>query len=224
MRLISVDALIRLMKIKEEVEDPGTRARIHHVLLPRDFIRLDGVVDLLFSTAEEVTRDDTAPPGERMDSEPALATISKKKTSKFTPVAFHEACAARISQHLGSTLIKRSRAMFSSPDERVAVLCAVSRAHGPPRRSSYWFAFHPHQKQIIEGAQTAYVGFGCGSPDAILLLPVGDFVPLLGNLNVTNLEDRFYWHIAISRDGQTYSLHQKKGLPKIALTKYFLRP
>lgn len=47
-RIISVDALLRLMSIKEEVEDPQIVQRIHSILIPREFTRLDEIADILF--------------------------------------------------------------------------------------------------------------------------------------------------------------------------------
>lgn len=52
-RLISVDALLRLMFVKERVDDPQTIRRICDILKPREFTRLDEIVEVIFSTAEE---------------------------------------------------------------------------------------------------------------------------------------------------------------------------
>ncbi|MFZ5897787.1 MAG: hypothetical protein ACOYU7_01150 [Bacillota bacterium] len=53
-RLISVSALIRLMKIKETIEDPVTANRIRQVLIPQEFTKVDRIIDLVFATAEDV--------------------------------------------------------------------------------------------------------------------------------------------------------------------------
>jgi len=48
-RLISVDALIRLMFLKQEVEDPKIVKRIYDILIPREFTKLDEIVEILDS-------------------------------------------------------------------------------------------------------------------------------------------------------------------------------
>ncbi len=53
-RLIGVNALLRLMNVKEELEDPAIVTRIHDVLIPREFTKLDQIVDLLFTTAADL--------------------------------------------------------------------------------------------------------------------------------------------------------------------------
>ena len=124
-RIISVDALLRLMRIKEEVEDPLIVQRIHSILIPREFTRLDAIADVLFSVAEEIKHDETPvevqdEPGDTSSDEP-----------KVTPVAFHEACVERVQAKLGVSLVKRSRAGYSSPDKSVALNCSVSKEHSP---------------------------------------------------------------------------------------------
>ena len=54
MRLISVDALMSLMRLKENVEDPKTIQRIHDILIPREFTKLDEIIEIVFSAAEDV--------------------------------------------------------------------------------------------------------------------------------------------------------------------------
>src|SRR5688572_23289286 len=118
-RLISVDSLLRLMALKEELEDPRTLARIHDLLFPTEFTRLDSIVELAFSAAE-----DARPEEEEVEGEESEEPTGSKK---FTPVNFHAACITRIQQHLGVELIRISRASFSSPDQMTAVVCAISR-------------------------------------------------------------------------------------------------
>jgi hypothetical protein len=213
-RLISVDSLLRLVALKEAVEDPVIARRIHDILIPREFTRLDEIVDILFSTAEDIKQE------EEMPEEVEEGEAAERKP-KFTPVAFHDACVARIQKLFTRTLLKRSRATFSSADGTLALICAVSKEHNNRGQLSYWFAFHPHQKEFLESAQDAYVAFGCGSEDHILLIPFADFAPWLEGMNVTQREDRFYWHVSIFREDEKFILHRKREEPRIDLTSYF---
>jgi hypothetical protein len=214
-RLISVDGLLRLIALKEAVEDPVIARRIHDILIPREFTRLDEIVDILFSTAEDIKQE------EEMPEEVEEGEAAERKP-KFTPVAFHDACVARIQKKFTRTLLKRSRATFSSADGTLALICAVSKEHGSRGQPSYWFAFHPHQKEFLEFAQDAYVAFGCGSEDYILLIPFADFAPWLAGMNITQREERFYWHVSIFRENEKFVLHRKREQPRIDLTSYSL--
>ena len=132
-RLISVDALLRLMFLKERVDDPATIRRIGDILKPREFTRLDEIVDIVFFTAEEASEPEATTPEEEV-SDP---------DERATPVAFHGACIARVEQHLGKRLVRQTRSSYATPDGALAVVCAVSKTHEVVGHPSYWFAFHP---------------------------------------------------------------------------------
>ncbi|HPH40206.1 MAG TPA: hypothetical protein PK274_08250 [Candidatus Fermentibacter daniensis] len=214
-RIISVDALLRFMSTKEEVDDPQIIQRIHSILIPREFTRLDDIVDVIFSTTEDIRQD------EAIDSE-VVPTDKRSKEPKFTPVAFHESCISRIQAHLDKTLIKRTRTQYSSADKSILVNCAVSKEHSPDTNPYYWFAFHLHHKETLEHSAKAFIGFGCGSSERILLIPFLDFEKWLDGLWITQTNDRFYWHVMINRSNGKYTLQRKKSEKPIDLTKYLL--
>lgn len=213
-RLISVDALLRLMILKEEVEDPRIIEKICAILIPREFTRVDSIIDLVFSTAEDVKLEEIYEE-EEGDSE-------EDRKPKFTPVAFHHACVERIEDYLKQTLIKHSKVSYSSLDGKTALICAVSKEHDKGGQSSYWFAFHPHQKEFLEAADDAFVALGCGSAETILMIPYQDFKTWLDGMNMTSREDRFYWHISIFRENDKLILHRRRGHEKVDLSKYLL--
>lgn len=172
-RIISVDALLRLMRTKEEVEDPLIVQRIHSILIPREFTRLDAIADVLFSAAEDIKQDESPVEAEE---EPEN---TKTDDAKVPPVALHEACVLRIQRRLGASLVKRSRAGYSSPDKTVALHCSVSKEHYPDTHPNYWFAFHPHQQEFLQQHPRAYVAFGCGTSTRLILIPYTEFQPSL---------------------------------------------
>jgi hypothetical protein len=213
-RVISLEGLLRLLALKEELEDPETVRRIHAILVPREFTRLDEIVDLVFSTAEDVKQEDLA---EVEDVE----TTDRRHEPKFVPVAFHEACVARIQTALRSPFVRESRATFRSPDGVTTLVCAVSKEHDRAGFHGYWFAFHPHQRATLQNAQQAYVAFGCGSPEQVLLIPFDHFESWLDGMNVTEREDRMYWHVKIALDGKRLSLI-RSGVSRIELNEFLI--
>jgi hypothetical protein len=215
-RIISVDALLRLMRTKEEVEDPLIVQRIHSILIPREFTRLDAIADVLFSAAEDIKQDESALDVEEEPEE------MKSAEAKVLPVAFHEACVQRIQARLGLPLVKRSRAGYSSPDRTVALNCAVSKEHNPDTHPNYWFAFHPHQQEFLREHSKAYVAFGCGTSTRLILIPYTEFEPWLQEMWTTSNDERMYWHVVIYREGDQYTLRRKKGATPIDVTPYLV--
>lgn len=217
MRLISVDALLRLMLVKEEVEDPRIIQRIHDILIPREFTRLDEIVEIIFSATEDVK-------SEVVESE-AVAELDDKelpREPKFTPVSFHQTCVEVIEKHLGQTLVKRTRTGYSTADNAVALTCTISKAHEKRDGKWYWFAFHPHQKTFLEATDRSFVTFGCGSAETTIVIPANEFLQWLNQMNTTEKEDRFYWHVHISQQNSELLLHRKRGFKSIDLSKYLL--
>ncbi|HEY0370643.1 MAG TPA: hypothetical protein VGD79_01500 [Thermoanaerobaculia bacterium] len=216
-RVISVEALMRLLSLKEELEDPGTVRRIHNLLIPREFTRLDDIVDLVFSTAEEVRQDDAPDEAAEDVREPA-------RDARLDPVAFHQECIARIQRVLQIPLLRESRVTYVSPDRDVAVVCAVSREYDRASATGYWFAFHHHQKETLSAVGKPYVAFGCGSAEQLLLIPFMDFASWLEGMNTTERPERMYWHVHIVReeDGH-FLLIRRKGFSKIDVSRYVVK-
>lgn len=219
-RLISTEALMRLLAVKEELEDPKIQTRIHSVLRPREFTRLDEIVDLLFSAAEDLKQEQVLE-GDNVDVEDEEHAEGRKP--KFVPVAFHDACVRRIENTLGTSLVKRSRATFASADQALKVICAVSREHARAGNPSYWFAFHPHQSEYLADTDRSYVAFGCGSEQQLLLIPYEEFALWLEGMNETTTRDRTYKHVSISRSDRSFELVRKQGWPRVDLTPYLVR-
>jgi hypothetical protein len=213
MRLISVDALMRLMTLKEEVEDPRIIRRIYDILIPREFTKLDAIVEILFSTAEDVKHEEQ--PTEDVPEE-------QPPTPKFVPSAFHETCVARVQQALRRALVKRTRVSYTSADGATGLICAVSRAYTRGQQRWFWFAFHPHQQEFLAQTQDSFVAFGCGAAATVLLIPFEEFAPWLTEMNITEREDRFYWHVHIFQDGERFLLARQKGAERIDLARFLL--
>ena len=217
MRLISVDALLRLMRLKEEVEDPQILRKISGILVPQEFTKVDGIIDLVFSAAEEVLQE-----GEVADDEVRTPSEDEPRKPQFIPATFHDACVERIQEHLKRPLVRQTRATYATPDGTLSLVCMVSREPHAPGQS-YWYAFHPHQKDKLLEAKEAYVAFGCGSEKTVLLIPFDEFRKWIDGMNVTEREDRYYWHVHIFRESEKLVLHLKSGYGKIDLTAYLLK-
>lgn len=213
MRLISIDALMNLMLLKENVEEPQTIQRIHDILIPREFTKLDEIIDILFSTAEDVKEEE--PVDEDEDQ--------KEKTPKFIPVSFNDACKDRIEEKLKTSFLKKSKASYYSSDKSARLICAVSKEYERGNQIGYWFAFHPHQKDFLEEVEKGYVAFGCGDKSRVILISAEKFISFLDNMNITQKEDRFYWHVQILRTEKKFFMHFKKEFKDVDITEYLIQ-
>jgi len=165
MRIISVDALIRLMHLKENLEEPEVLPKIRSILTPQPFTRLDNIVDLVFSTAEEAR--ETAEEDEPLEERPSNG-------GRRPEVEFREACIRKAEQELGKRLVKRSRSVYASSDGQVVVVCSISRKHAGDGATAnrYVFRFLRHQQDEIAGAEQGYAAFGCGRAGSVVLASI----------------------------------------------------
>jgi len=90
-------------------------------------------------------------------------------------------------------------------------------------RFGYWFAFHPSQQTALLKYAKAWIAFGCGSEKQILFVPLPDFLEWLSRMNKTELEERFYWHVHIAKEGESFRLETKRGCDDVDLTAFLLK-
>ena len=188
-RIISAEALLKLVLTKEDADNTTTIEKIRQLLIPQELTKLDFIVDLLATTADDIklsAEDDDAIQDE---------TNNQKEGKKLTPVSFNDEVAKKVSAHLDVGLKKKTKSLFVSKDGTTAVLCLASKAYEKPNKTFYWYAFHPHQKTALEEYDNAYVTFGCGSAEQVLLFPVSWILDKLSDMNTTENEIRKYWHV-----------------------------
>jgi len=136
MRLISTDALIKLVELKQEAEGTDTDRKIRSLLAPMEFTRLDKMVDVMFTAAKavetaagaELAGEDGPPQAESEPDKP-------KGAWEFTDSKLLQAKRDQIVVALGNReaadLIRRSRALFWSPDHRIRSAATVSKPSWP---------------------------------------------------------------------------------------------
>ncbi|MDB4950090.1 MAG: hypothetical protein JWM27_2739 [Gemmatimonadetes bacterium] len=232
-RLISVDGLKRLVDLKEDLDDPSIARKVSEILIPYEYTRVDRIIDLVFSATEEVLHDqipqaldiaDGAAAGSLLKptQQPTMdiAVDAGPAVDRAGPMMFNAACAQRISAVFRAVLLKRSRTLFSSPDESIGVVCLVSKEHPG---GVYWYGYQDYARDSLKGFPNAYVAFGCGSPERIIVIPWNDVEQWLGGMNITDREGHKFWHVKIFFDGNAVVLHRKAGQLRVDLSKYLIK-
>lgn len=209
-RLISIEALLRLLDVKEELEDPTIVNKIHEMLIPREFTKLDEIVELLFTTAADLRPN--------VEAEQASGTAQQSEAEEAGDVAsFAAASLRRIEARLSSPLIKQTRSSYASSDGSTVVICKASRSY-EERSYRYWFGFYVFQLEMIQKASRGFAAFQCGAPANLLLIPVGEFGQWTDQMNPTR-KSRPYWHVHVSED---FRLIRKSGSEIIDLRPYLI--
>lgn len=222
MRLISVDSLLKLVRIKESTDSGVTSAKIRSVLVPVEYTRLDALADAMFTTAREVEA--------AVDSETPAATIGAGDAEgsgwEFTPPDVIQANRDAIIRALGARdskrLIKRSRALYWDADHAYRVVCTVSKRYTKKGAAPYWYAYHPAWDEFLAEGEAGWFVLGCVGLTEAFAIPVDVMRHHLPQLNTTITPDgKRYWHVKLlePRPGQ-YALQLPNIGSSVLLAQY----
>lgn len=225
MRLISVDALLALVRIKESTDSGVTSAKIRSVLVPMEYTRLDMLVDVMFTTAKDV---EAAADSEKPDPAVDEADDGEGSGWEFTAPdviqATRDAIISALGARDGKPLIKRSRALYWDADHTYRVVCTVSKRYTKRGATPYWYAYHPGWDEFLGEGDAGWFVLGCVGLAEAFAIPVAVMRQHLAQLNTTVTPDRgHYWHVKLLEPapGQ-YALHLPNVGSSLPLAKYRL--
>lgn len=209
-RIISIDSLIRLLKIKESLSDLATSKKISIALRPYEFTRIDRLVELLFLAIKDI-EDDYNETEECEVNKENTTTKECATTERTEPVKFHLPVLAKIQKITNKNYIKQTKTSYVSSDKQTGIVISVSKKHEPANsqyESRYWFAFHSYQEKYLDGFNEAFVCFGCGSDEIVFMIPLAYLKTIEDLMWRTKNEEKGseYKHIVIFGKGNKFYL------------------
>ncbi|MBV9852812.1 MAG: hypothetical protein JO250_24395 [Armatimonadetes bacterium] len=226
MRLISIDALITLVKLKESTEAGVTGSKLRSVLIPMEFTRLDALVDVMFTTAKDVETtagtEKPLPPG-------SDGTVESKTTGwQFTDQELlrgkHDEILMALGRRDDKKLIKRSMALYWDATHAYRVACTISKRYTKKGAPPYWYAYHPTWNVFLGDGEVGKLVLGCMDLRVAFALPLATVKRHLGDFNTTGKEDgSIYWHLNILEpEPGIYTLHLPKSASQLPLNEFIL--
>ena len=228
-RLISVDSLMKLVQLKEKLDDEKTIKQISEILRPLEFTRLDKLIEIVFETTQDIQSEIIDYPevdsgfGENDKQEYQINEESQKKIEKtliLSRVNFHEKCLQKIELSLNISLVKKSRIGYQTPDQQKGFVFSISKVYLEKFGTKYWFAFYPKQEKFLSYFKESYVVYSCGSEDNTFLVPLKIIRNEKDNLSTTEKEGKIYWHIHIHERKNNFYLRIPKTNQTVDLEKY----
>jgi hypothetical protein len=220
MRLISVDSLVHLVKLKESTEAALTGSKIRSVLVPMEYTRLDALIDVMFTAAKDVES--------AVDSEkqPDSEDEDERSSWEFTNPALMQEKRERIinafAKRHGVKLIRKSRALYWNADHSFRTVCTVSKRYTRSGNVPYWYAYHPQWDEFLGEVEKSYFILGCMDLEVAFAIPVEILRAHLEELNITSRVDgTLYWHIKIlEQQPKSYTLQMPKSGNHLSLSQY----
>lgn len=215
-RLLGIDSLFRLLKLKETLDDPNVERQIKEILVPQEFTRLDRIIDLVFATAEEVGSADA----EVEDDEDAPEPVAPKIMANF-----HQDVIPRLETQFKVSLVKKARVLWATPANDLLLSCQVSKERQDSRADAlYWFGLKRGTKESLEAHNHSYLAFGLGSPRQVLVVPysvLARYIP--GCFTSPEPDGKVrHWHLRFAKTGQTIELLVERDRHRLDLTQYLL--
>jgi hypothetical protein len=221
-RIISTDALMKLVDLKVNSDEDETTEKIRNVLVPFEYTRLDNIIDVMFAAAKDVGAaaiDSELPELSPSGEESADVVYKQEHTPKAILDAVRNRAIASLGLREATPLVAHKRAQFWSGDKTTRVVCPVSKKY---ESGGYWYAFHPHQKAFLSDAAQGYLLLGCIDSDVAYALPLSFVEGLLPYLNTTENGDRTYWHIHLQPSEIGYQILIPKKSQRLSLQDYAL--
>lgn len=204
-RLISVDSLIKLVSLKEETES-NTVERIRELLKPFEYTRVDKIIDIAFTAAQEYGESNTELPENHIEHDENRKTITTKSEIR-------DRIIKEISSLNKIELIKKSAATYWSADQSHSIRAACTISKRYDGSDSYWYAYHPSWDKFLSDAKIGYYTLGCIDKRSAFVIPVKWIKDRLPELHVTEKENGdMHWHIFLSeKDGKLFFKAYKSG-------------
>jgi hypothetical protein len=218
-RMVSVDAMVKLLKVKEQGED-ATAEKIAEILIPFEYTKIDRIIDIVFAAARDV--QDSLVELDPGTDKPA----STAYTYNFTPTEIVEAEKLRLirefSHRTGLSLVKKTRSQFWSADDTRSArfVCTISKTYPD---GGYWYAYHPNWDLFLSEGNPRVLALGMIGQDIGVFIPRDWLVQQLDKLGMTGTSESGYWHIIVRPIEGELHLITRSGFSPIALNDFVVR-
>jgi hypothetical protein len=193
-RIISADALATLVTLKEGTEQADSVKRMHELLIPFEYTKLDKIIEIAFTVTEDAKG---ALEDEQVPAELGAPQADGPTKQQHTAPEIIDGIRASIVSALSakySPLVKKTRALYWSADKSIRAAVTISKKYG---ESGYWYAYHaPWDTFLSEGKQGFYV-LGCVGRKEAFAIPYDWIHASVASLNVTERNGAKHWHILL---------------------------
>jgi hypothetical protein len=215
-RLLGMQALYRLLKLKESLDDPKVERQIQDILFPQEFTRLDRIIDLVFATAEDAQDLETEEAEEEVEHEAEVIESPRAN--------FHAAILPRLEKHFGQPLVRRSRVQWTTPDDSLLLSCQVSKQF-TKGNAHFWFGLKKTTREALQNHTGSFCSFGLGTPDRVVLIPFAVLAPYLeGCFTSPNKEGGIlHWHVRFAETSTGVDMLIDRDKNRLDVTEYLLK-
>jgi hypothetical protein len=195
-RIISADGLRKLVAVKESTE-LASAAKIHELLIPFEYTRLDRIIDIAFTVAEEASDSEATEEIEASEGDAAISPKQRRTAADVIEQLRSRIVAALSTKH--APLVKKSKALYWSADKLTRSAITISKQYA---KGGFWYAYHPAWDEFLSSASVGLLVLGCIGRNEAYAIPRSWVHSKLKFLNTTEMKDETYWHLYLNPDGE----------------------
>jgi hypothetical protein len=221
-RIVGVEALVKLMEINLSTQSEEVLEKIHTILQPFDYTRIDKIVDVVFTTAEDIERDREEPVASTPEE---IVSPKDARTLDKTPQGEIEEKKRRLVDRLATKttvlLQKKRHSMYADKDNKVHAVIAISKRY-EDSEIRYWYAYHaePQRKFLSEG-KDGYMVFGMADADDAFAIPFNLLEKHWSEFSATTRKNgKEYKHIYIVKKESRWYLRVRRAGTEMPLDQY----
>lgn len=167
MRVVGVESLIKLISVKEKSSEDQTVTQIRELLRPFEYTRVDRILDVVFSAAIDVVRQDEEPSSDEIES-PVTLHQERTPQSVVEDVRLRSVDAINAAQRLN--LVRKRQALFEDKEAGVRACVTVSKRY-EQAALPYWYAYHPKWDGFLGEVSSGLMVFGCADRREAFAIP-----------------------------------------------------
>lgn len=194
-RVVSLEGLFKMAALKEETDNPASARLLRGILIPKEYTKLDELLDVLNFVAQDVTSDDA----EQDETSDSMVRVSKRDgayVSRLDRESMRRLAMDAIKAKLGADINSISRSLYETKDGKIAICYTASKPYLYKTHTTFWFAFHDYHADFMKKHANGYLAYHC-SGEGVVIIPWKDFEKHISNLGETTYKGRHWRHVTI---------------------------
>lgn len=193
MRIVGIEAIIKLMEVNLSTSSDEVTEKIHTILRPLEYTRIDQIIDVVFTTVEDKDQqieEEIAPP--------VIEEEYERRTQQRTPREIIDAKKSEVIGRLASresaAIQKRRNSLYADPYDEVHAVIVVSKRYDD---NGYWYAYHEEpQRKFLSQGKKGFLILAMTDKDFAFSIPFEILEKIWNDLHQTVLDSgRTYKHL-----------------------------
>jgi len=181
------------MEVNTSTTGDEVTQKIHAILKPMEYTRVDKIVDIVFATAEDKELSSLDEP----KSNEAAEVYSQDRTPLQDINDKKSAAIKKLSVNRDSILRKVKHSMYANADDSIRAVVVVSKHYD--KDSDYWYAYHEKpQREFLANAKNGFYLMAMMDKEEVYAVPFNVMDAQWNSLGETVRKDgSMYKHIVL---------------------------